>query len=380
MSDPKTDELKFDLGQLDIKNFARELEAIRRKLEAEADAKDFQHLLKIERWGRVCSAVGLFTSALIPNPLSAWLICQGRATRWTILAHHVLHKGYDRLPKIPERYTSKGFAKGWRRWIDWFDWVHPEAWHKEHNVLHHYRLGERFDPDIVEKNIAFLRRLPIPKAIKLFLISGLAATWRFAYYAPSTMKQLYAGQKTDDTPRQHDRLLVFDPVFLPWSKAGKSLWLSCYFPFTLWHFIALPLCFLPFGKWAAISVLCNQILAEIFTNLYTFLTIVPNHAGDDIYRFREKIDQRAEFFIRQITGSANYKTGGDINDFLHGWLNYQIEHHVWPDLTLRQYQRAQPLLRALCDKYGVPYVQNSVWVRLKKTLAIMVGNESMLVA
>jgi fatty acid desaturase len=105
--------------------------------------------------------------------------------------------------------------------------------------------------------------------------------------------------------------------------------------------------------------------------------IVPNHVGDDILLFEESANTKSEFFLRQITGSANFKTGGDINDFLHGWLNYQIEHHLWPDLPASQYQILQPQVKALCQKYGIPYVQESVWKRLKKTVDVMVGNRSM---
>ena len=44
---------------------------------------------------------------------------------------------------------------------------------------------------------------------------------------------------------------------------------------------------------------------------------------------------------------------------------------------MRQYQLAAPRLRAICEKYGVPYVQESVWTRLRKTTDIMVGKETM---
>ncbi len=33
---------------------------------------------------------------------------------------------------------SQRFAQGKRRFIDWFDWILPEAWNYEHNILHHY--------------------------------------------------------------------------------------------------------------------------------------------------------------------------------------------------------------------------------------------------
>ena len=62
---------------------------------------------------------------------------------------------------------------------------------------------------------------------------------------------------------------------------------------------------------------------------------------------------------------------------MHGFLNYQVEHHCWPRLSMLSYQKAAPQLKAICEKHGVPYVRESVWVRLRKTLAIMVGTSSM---
>lgn len=43
-----------------------------------------------------------------------------------------------------------------------------------------------------------------------------------------------------------------------------------------------------------------------------------------------------------------------------------------------QYQKGAPLLKGICEKYGVPYTQESVWIRLIKTLDIMVGRTTML--
>ena len=44
---------------------------------------------------------------------------------------------------------------------------------------------------------------------------------------------------------------------------------------------------------------------------------------------------------------------------------------------MRQYQLGAPRLQAICQKYGVPYVIESVWTRLRKTVDIMVGKTSM---
>ena len=118
--------------------------------------------------------------------------------------------------------------------------------------------------------------------------------------------------------------------------------------------------------------------AEALTNVHTFAIIAPNHAGDDVYRFDTPAKGRAELYVRQVAGSANYATGGDVRDFLQGFLNYQIEHHLFPTLSPRKYQQMQPRVKAICAKYGVPYVQQSVFRRVKKLVDVMVGNTSML--
>merc|ERR1712146_538220 len=69
--------------------------------------------------------------------------------------------------------------------------------------------------------------------------------------------------------------------------------------------------------------------------------------------------------------------GDDLTDFMHGFLNYQVEHHLWPDLSMRSYQKAQPIIQQVCAKHGVPYVKESVFKRAWMLVKIMVGTESM---
>jgi fatty acid desaturase len=162
------------------------------------------------------------------------------------------------------------------------------------------------------------------------------------------------------------------------SKQGRALWFESMLPYATFRFVLLPALFLPISTFAATSVLLTSILAELFTNMHTFLVIVPNHAGDDVMMFEEKDKGRGEFYLRQILGSVNYPTGSDFNDFFYGWLNYQVEHHLWPDIPLNQYQFAQPKVVEVCKKHGIPYRQDSVFKRLGKALDIMVGRTSML--
>jgi fatty acid desaturase len=132
------------------------------------------------------------------------------------------------------------------------------------------------------------------------------------------------------------------------------------------------------GQTLFAHAIINLILAEMLTNIHGFATIVTNHAGSDLYKFRDEVQPKSgSFYVRQVVSSANYDMGTDVIDFLHGYLNYQIEHHVWPDLSMKQYQIGAPQLQEICSKYGVPYVKENVFVRLAKTLDIMTGASSM---
>jgi linoleoyl-CoA desaturase len=55
-----------------------------------------------------------------------------------------------------------------------------------------------------------------------------------------------------------------------------------------------------------------------------------------------------------MMGSANI-TGGRLFHILSGNLSHQIEHHLFPDLPARRYPEIAGEVRALCEKYGLPY-------------------------
>merc|ERR1712070_283632 len=51
------------------------------------------------------------------------------------------------------------------------------------------------------------------------------------------------------------------------------------------------------------------------------------------------------YYMRQVTSSVNFRTGGDLNDFMHGWLNYQIEHTLGRSSQCSRTRRPRPSSR-----------------------------------
>lgn len=365
--------------------FFRELESLKKEIKANIGIEDYKHLRKIELWGKLASLIGYLTAWIPFNFLSAVLISTGNFARWTMITHHVTHKGYDKIPNIPNRYYSTHYAKGWRRYIDWLDWLLPDAWDYEHNFQHHYRTGETADPDLVEHNLRALRESKIPVLIKYLVVFFFVLTWKFSYYTPSTLLELQRKRikeekrKNPDYPEEKElgKITQILDLLIPIHKYSVEVWVRCVFPYVAIRFGIIPLLFLPFGADAWFWVLIQSIAAELLTNVHSFVIIGPNHAGSDLYRFDDKYSGREEYYLRQIIGSTNYNTGNEFYNFLQGYLNYQIEHHLWPDLPMLKYKQYQPKVKELCNKYGIPYIQESFWIRLNKMVNIAVGKESM---
>lgn len=356
----------FDSKKVDIEGFLAEIKKLRGELDASLSQEDFTHLQRIERLGRAATTLGLLT-AWIPNPISMCALSLGRSTRWLVM-HHVGHRGYDKVPGVPKRYTGKVFARGKRRFLDWADWMIPEAWNYEHNILHHGNTGETRDPDLIERNTEWLRSSSWPMPLRYAVMAGLAVSWRFSYYAPNTFFEWRSRNDGAESGTAKANAKRHDT---------RDLWLQCYLPYGTLHFVAMPLMYLPLGPLASWSALINSIGAEALTNLHTFLVVGPNHTGDDVYRFDDRPYSPADAVLRQVLGSVNYATGSDLVDYAHLWLNYQIEHHLFPDIPMLKYREVQPKVKALCAKYGVPYVQESVFTRAKKMVDVAVGNRTM---
>ncbi|GMH77861.1 hypothetical protein TL16_g07564 [Triparma laevis f. inornata] len=382
------------LKKFDLEKFTEEIAQLGKTLEKNQGPADVAHLNKIVMWSNLCALVGILTMgfgvSLIPIvALSTWTF-----SRWTMIAHHTCHGGYDKIHPNKGRWNRFKFAVGtfWNRLADWFDWMMPEAWNIEHNNRHHYCLSELDDPDLVENNLKAIRELEINLFAKYVIVFINMMTWKWAYYAPNTYKELKLagmrkrGEKIPDHIDPTDALTI--RCLLSGSSYFYSLWEFVSVvagPYLLIHFFLMPLPLLAVETYLGVakysmytSAVQNLFLAEIFTNIHAFVAIVTNHAGDDMYRFRRGCKPYSgSFYLRQVLASVDFDYGTDFIDFLHGWLNYQVEHHLWPSLSMLSYQRAAPLVKEICKRHGVPYVQENVFWRVHKTCEIMVGTTSM---
>ena len=370
--DSKLDQID-NILHIDTGAFFEEFWLLDAEVKTDKPDADVSHFIRLDIFSRLTGLFGYLLSGSGVSVLSFLPMGFALGWRWFVFGHHILHGGLEGYASAPGYYNRKKWGRGIRRWTtDWIDCIIPDAWMKNHNVLHHYRLNEIDDPDVLEDSAKFTENFPIYFRVPLVLLG--ITFWKFMYFVPS----IIISKNDSQEERRRINQLFEKRKWSPFHKNGFMLWTRSFIPYVTIRYGFFPLPFYMIGgsSWF-INCIINLFLADIVANLYSFGVVVTTHTGDDIYRFSDTYKTKEEYILRSIIGSVNFRTGSTINDHAHGWLNYQIEHHIWPDLLPRAYQRVQPRLKKLCEKYEIPYVQQNVFLRIYKTLKNIFGIEKM---
>lgn len=83
-------------------------------------------------------------------------------------------------------------------------------------------------------------------------------------------------------------------------------------------------------------------------------SFAPNHKGMPTISRDAKLD----FFTKQVRTSRNVRGWGTTS--LLGGLNYQVEHHLFPNMARPHLQAASEIVRAHCAKHNIAYVETSL--------------------
>ena len=116
-------------------------------------------------------------------------------------------------------------------------------------------------------------------------------------------------------------------------------------------FIAPIFIFLPVG----LAFAFFGVSVAVF-GIYMGASFAPNHKGMPVIEPGAKLD----FFSKQVRTSRNV-SGGWWATWLMGGLNYQIEHHLFPNMPRPHLSRARVIVREHCATLGVPYVETTLF-------------------
>jgi len=107
--------------------------------------------------------------------------------------------------------------------------------------------------------------------------------------------------------------------------------------------------------WLGWAWVATFLVGQVLAGLYLALAIAPNHKGMPTWPAEEPLS----FLGRQVLSSRNILPH-PITDFVFGGLNYQIEHHLFPNMPRVHFGQARAIVQPFCRERGLPYHEMSV--------------------
>ena len=114
----------------------------------------------------------------------------------------------------------------------------------------------------------------------------------------------------------------------------------------------LALTFYLLGVWQAVLF---TLVHQMLFGLYLASTFAPNHKGMPIL----ENDTELDFLRRQVVTSRNIK-GHPLIDFIYGGLNYQVEHHLFPNIPRNRLRSVRKVVKAFCGARGIAYYETNL--------------------
>ncbi len=254
-------------------------------------------------------------------------------------------------------YSSNRRVNKWLGYTMNLIGANDEIWRMQHNVLHHtYTNIEEHDDDLNAPS--FLRFSPHAPRHR---IHGFQHLYSWFFYGLSTLSWISV-KDFIRLKRYYELGLVGDKKALMYQVFRIIFWKLIYFSYVL----ILPLIFAPFPFWI---VLLAFFASHFVTGLSITVVFQTAHVmpETDFPLPNENGEIESERLIHQMATTSNYAPKSRIFSWLIGGLNYQIEHHLFPNICHVHYPEIAPIVQKTAREFGVPYLYQTTFLDAVKS-------------
>jgi len=291
----------------------------------------------------------------IPLLFLLWIIMGfGKAFIGTSVMHDALHGSYSQKKAVNYFMGISAFLIG----------ADPTNWKIQHNVLHHtYTNIEHTDEDIAPR---YVMRFTPNQPRRWF--HSYQYIYAFFFYGISTLMWT--------TFKDFAKIIQYkkNGLVKKGSKFNRHLSMMVIRKL-LYHviFLVIPILVLPFSVW---MVLLMYLTMHIVTGLFLSVVFQTAHIMPDL-NFIEQEDEHIEhnWLVHQVRTTSNFAMNNKLLSWFIGGLNYQIEHHLFPNICHVHYPEISKIVRQTTAEFNLPYhYQKTFWaaivshVRMLKTL------------
>jgi linoleoyl-CoA desaturase len=217
-------------------------------------------------------------------------------------------------------------------------------WDVQHNKLHHtYTNIHEIDEDITGKFLLRLSSSAEHKSVHRF--QYIYAFFLYSLMTVSFFWKDFKEIKLYNKMAASGLVKAFPKKELYILLAGKIAYIIFIF--------VLPYYFLPitFGQWAAGFFLMHGIAGVILSTIFQLAHIVE---GANHYEQESGTIENA-WAIHQLDTTANFAGNNKILSWYIGGLDYQIEHHLFPNISHIHYPKISEIVKKTAEDFGIRY-------------------------
>ena len=224
-------------------------------------------------------------------------------------------------------------------------------WKIQHNVLHHsYTNVEGHDADI---DTAAMRFSPNQKRFGIYRFQ--------AFYAPFLygMMTLYWWTVKDfENLMTYRKKNLIASQGLTFRKAMTNLIFH-----KAWYtvlILVLPMVLISLPWW---QILIGFVIMHFICGLLLALIFQPAHVIQEtsFYETDDKGSLENHWAKHQLFTTANFANRSVIFSWLIGGLNFQIEHHLFPNICHVHYRKIAKIVKQTAEEFNLPYYQHKTF-------------------
>lgn len=258
------------------------------------------------------------------------------------IMHDANHSAYSKNKKIN---AALGFTLN-------FIGGYPINWIIQHNVLHHsFTNIDGHDEDIEKKGL--IRFSPNQKRkgiyrFQLFYAPFLYGILSIYWFIAKDFEQLvrYNRRNLLEAQGTNFKSALAQIIFNKLWYAGLT--------------IVLPILLIALPWW---QTMLGFLLMHVITGLVLALIFQAAHVLEEtkFYEIGENDTLENNWAIHQMHTTSNFAQGSRVFSWLIGGLNYQIEHHLFPNVCHVHYRDISKIVKETAKKYDVPYLQHKTF-------------------
>ncbi|PWH85853.1 fatty acid desaturase family protein [Brumimicrobium oceani] len=245
-------------------------------------------------------------------------------------------------------------------------------WRIQHNVLHHTYtnvsgMDEDIDPGSVLRFSPHEERKPFHKYQHYY-----------AWFLYGLMTILWCTVKDFKQAIRYKKLGLTKTEGASFSRIISKIVVHK----VLYHviFLVLPLIFSPVAWYFTVlgfllmHFMTGVILGLIFQSAHVVPTSnfpMPDETGNI----------KADWAVSQLINTCNFAPDSKILSWYVGGLNFQVEHHLFPNICHVHYKRISKIVRETAEEFGLPYNSEKTFGSAIKSHAMMLkklGNQDQL--